>query len=213
MVKTKKMDSSEEVILKAAQEVFLEKGYQGARMQEIANRAGINKALLHYYFRSKERLYAHIFENVMSGFIGEWTEMFGKRMSVKETLAVFVDKFINVLKSNPNIGMFMAYELSMGGQTVSKVITNFMKDESNWGPWHLIDIINRGIQNGEIRSDVDARQLLLTLLGSCTYYFIAEPIIMSVFSGPLQIEKEQFLEERKQSILDTVLYGVLKDGE
>jgi len=213
MVNSQEFDTKEEVILKAAQEVFLEKGYQGARMQEIADRAGINKALLHYYFRNKERLYGHIFEGVMQQFIGAWTEVFSGEMSVKETLRVFIDKFIEVLRLNPNIGTFMAYELSMGGQTVSRVINNFMKDENNWGPWRLIKVISKGIDNGEINPEIDPRQLMLTLLGSCTYFFISEPIVINVFSGPLKIDRDIFLEERKKSILNTLLFGILKSGE
>ena len=60
-----KKDSTEDKILEAAKNVFVTKGMEGARMQEIADEAGINKALLHYYFRSKERLFEAIFSEVI----------------------------------------------------------------------------------------------------------------------------------------------------
>ena len=61
-------ESTEEKILKAAIDVFLEKGYDGARMKDIADRAKINKALLHYYFRSKENLFVTAFEQQFNMF-------------------------------------------------------------------------------------------------------------------------------------------------
>ncbi|MCB0293033.1 MAG: helix-turn-helix transcriptional regulator, partial [Calditrichaeota bacterium] len=62
---------TERKIVEAASTVFLEKGKTGARMQAIADRAGINKALLHYYFRSKDRLYQEVFERQVETFVGE----------------------------------------------------------------------------------------------------------------------------------------------
>ena len=64
MVKKEKDDSTEERILEAAKKVFIRNGMAGARMQDIADEAGINKALLHYYFRSKEKLFDEIFRKV-----------------------------------------------------------------------------------------------------------------------------------------------------
>ena len=60
---TEQEKNTEEVIFDAAEEVFIEKGFEGARMQEIAEKAGINKALLHYYYRTKEKLFKAIFES------------------------------------------------------------------------------------------------------------------------------------------------------
>ena len=60
---------TEKIIIKAAHEVFIEKGLQGARMQEIADRAGINKALLHYYFRSKDKLFDAVFQDIIKEII------------------------------------------------------------------------------------------------------------------------------------------------
>ena len=67
---------TKEKIIRVAHEVFLEKGLQGARMQEIADRAGINKALLHYYFRSKQSLFDAVFENVVKEVIPKFSKKF-----------------------------------------------------------------------------------------------------------------------------------------
>ena len=72
---TKPVDK-EELILKTAMGLFVERGWHGTKMQEIADRAGINKALLHYYFRSKEKLYKKIFEYLIWNNIGETIKIF-----------------------------------------------------------------------------------------------------------------------------------------
>jgi TetR/AcrR family transcriptional regulator len=69
MDKPNSYSETERKILQAAREVFQRKGLYGARMQEIADAAGINKALLHYYFRNKDKLFDAIFSDVFQNFI------------------------------------------------------------------------------------------------------------------------------------------------
>ena len=82
---------TEEKIIEAATKIFLEKGKDGARMQEIADRAGINKALLHYYFRSKEKLYQEVFSNELKHFFTSILGTIKERQDFKE----FIQTFIN----------------------------------------------------------------------------------------------------------------------
>ena len=87
---TDKDKSAEEKILKAARKVFVAKGFEGARMQEIANEAGINKALLHYYFRSKARLFEAIFDEAMSKFVPKIFETFTSDKKFLKKIEIFV---------------------------------------------------------------------------------------------------------------------------
>ena len=70
MVKEKRTATTEQQILEAARKIFREKGFEGARMQEIADAAKINKAMLHYYFRSKELLFQRICHCAMASKVG-----------------------------------------------------------------------------------------------------------------------------------------------
>lgn len=213
MVNSLVFGEKEEHILNIAMEVFTEKGFDGAKMQEIADRAGINKALLHYYFRNKERLYSHVFKMVFSKFMLNWTDIFGGEGSLKEVIRIFIDRFIDHIKKDPRIPMFIAHELGKGGGTVSSVIAEFSKQLPESGPWKLLVLIARAKEKGEIRSDVDPRQFIVTLLGACVYFFIAEPIITRLFSDPEPFDRERFLEERKESILHTLFHGIQLPGE
>ena len=76
--------STEKTILEAAKKVFLDKGFDGARMQEIADEAGINKALLHYYFRSKDKLFDAIFEEAFKQFLPNISDIMVSDISIEE---------------------------------------------------------------------------------------------------------------------------------
>src|SRR6478609_8715556 len=90
-------DDTETRILDAAHAVFLRSGTAGARMQEIADEAGVNKALLHYYFRNKERLAGAVFERVARGLFSRVGQVATADMEledkVRAIIAVYLDQF------------------------------------------------------------------------------------------------------------------------
>src|SRR6478735_10691909 len=97
----KKDLSTEEKILNAAKKVFLTKGMDGARMQDIADKAGINKALLHYYFRSKDKLFERIFIEEAQKFMPRVTHIMLSEMTLFEKIEKFVGEYIDTLIQNP----------------------------------------------------------------------------------------------------------------
>src|SRR5690606_32367118 len=103
---------TEERILDSARDVFHERGYDGARMQEIADRAGINKALLHYYFRSKDQLFETIFKATVSKFLPAVLQNLAGDETVSVKIHRFVSSYIDTLKANPFIAAFILHELN-----------------------------------------------------------------------------------------------------
>src|SRR3982751_3647938 len=93
--------STEEKILSAAKKAFLTKGMDGARMQDIADKAGINKALLHYYFRSKDRLFEMIFLEEARKFMPRIATIMLSELTLFEKIEKFVDQYIDTLSQNP----------------------------------------------------------------------------------------------------------------
>src|SRR5436309_11093265 len=94
MVNIKKDQSAEEKIIAAARKVFLSKGMDGARMQDIADEAGINKALLHYYFRSKDKLFEHIFMEVVAAFLPRIFAILESEATLFEKIEQFCSEYI-----------------------------------------------------------------------------------------------------------------------
>jgi TetR/AcrR family transcriptional regulator len=103
---------TESIIKEAAKEIFLQKGYDGARMQDIADKTGFNKALLHYYFRSKENLFDVIFFEQFGKMIKQVKEGLKGEMNLHDKIEFFVDNYISMLEKNPYLPLFVINELS-----------------------------------------------------------------------------------------------------
>ena len=104
--------TTEEKIYEAAKKVFLTKGLDGARMQEIADIAGINKALLHYYFRTKEKLYSEVVKNSASTFFPQIMTILLSELPFEVKIWTIVDKYINFLQHN-NLFVLKQYYLEV----------------------------------------------------------------------------------------------------
>lgn len=206
--------SKEEMILEAAMDEFIAQGWSGARMQSIADRAGINKTLLHYYFRSKENLYERIVYRTMNRLFSSILVKVKEKDDFEEFLRTFIDTLIDVTAANPRLPMFIMQELSRGGKSVINILSEVLAKSDPPVTRVILQTINRAVVEGKIR-DINPIQLVLTLLGSCLYFSMAEPIVMKIgaMNGFMDgFDKKAFLEERKKEIF-TVLYKGLRKGE
>ncbi len=201
----------EQLILQTAMDVFIEKGRHGAKMQEIADRAGINKALLHYYYRSKEKLYSKIFEFLVWRNIGDLLSLLDSDLSFPEYLRSFIFKYMDLLKKNPKIPLFILKELSEGGDVVQMVLKNLVKS-GMFDAAKAVAVIERGMEKGEIVPQ-DPLQVLATIVGSCLFYFIAEPIFKTLFVDEATFDRDHFIEERKESIYQILSFGLIPRGD
>ncbi|HAR63445.1 MAG: TetR family transcriptional regulator [Candidatus Margulisiibacteriota bacterium] len=203
--------SKEELIIKAAMDVFIEKGRSGARMQDIANRAGVNKALLHYYFRNKETLYEKIFETIFVRYFSQINILLEADVPFEESLRTFIYMYIDILRDNPKFVSFMCRELSEGGAVLNKQISNITKAIESIPPVKLIKLLENAQKDGNIIKG-NVRQLMITIIGACVYYFLAEPLIKILIVKD-SYDTSRFIEERKQSIFETIYYGIKPRGD
>jgi TetR/AcrR family transcriptional regulator len=202
--------SKEELILEAAMDEFIAHGWSGARMQSIADRAGINKTLLHYYYRSKENLYERIVYRTMEFFFGSVLKSVTGEKDFEGFLKTFINTLIDVAADNPRLPMFIMQELSRGGASVLAILNEVLNKSDPPVTAIMLRNINQAIQNGEIRK-VNPVQLIMTLLGSCLYFSMAEPIVMKIadMNGFLDnFDRKAFLEERKREIFETLYRGL-----
>ncbi|WEK35252.1 MAG: TetR/AcrR family transcriptional regulator [Candidatus Pseudobacter hemicellulosilyticus] len=205
MVEAKTDDSTEQKILEAARLVFLEQGMAGARMQDIADRAGINKALLHYYFRSKEKLFEVIFLEAATRFMPRVSILFEADMPVFDKLHAFTDAYISMLMENPFLPAFMIGEMQKQDPTV------FL--ERIWGGKRpAVQIfakqVEREIAAGIIKP-IQPAQLVINLMALCIFPFAARPMAKLVWD----INDQQFfalMNERKTSVADFIIDSIRK---
>ncbi len=194
-------ENTENQILVAAREVFIAKGFEGARMQEIADQAGINKALLHYYFRSKDKLFDAVFSEVALNLFPAMKQVLEAELGIKEKITFFVKNYIRTLQENPFIPAFVINTLNTNPERFLKFIK-----KSGINPLQLQEQIDDEVEKGMIRP-VKAEHLLVNLVSMCLFPFIARPIVQYIFEMNNE-EYQTYLESRQNEIIDFVLKSI-----
>jgi len=199
---------TETKILDAAKEVFQHKGLTGARMQEIADKAGINKALLHYYYRTKDKLFEKVFDLAFSVFIPKIRDIvLSTDKTVFEKIEFFVENYINLLQKHPYIPGFVINELNRNPEILVHVFEkNVQFKEMNLFEKfdnQLQDEVNKGI----IRS-VDSRNLMTNVIGLCIFPIVARPIIQGIMFNNNKEEYDVFLAQRKKFVTDFIINSI-----
>ncbi|MEJ2634191.1 MAG: TetR/AcrR family transcriptional regulator [Calditrichia bacterium] len=197
---------TEQKIIKAATEVFLQKGKEGARMQEIAGRAGINKALLHYYFRSKEKLYNQVFTKEVSQVFEDFFESIPLEKRMEDFLHTFVFNYIDHILKHPQVVRFMLWELESGAENLKEIFRGIYTSRQERTPLTIIQRIETAIQDGEIRP-LDSLQLLISIIGVCVYAFVAKPLLEALFPG-VNVTDPAFAEKRKKEVFNLIWNGI-----
>lgn len=197
--------NTEEKILEAAKRVFIRKGFDGARMQEIADEAGINKALLHYYYRSKDKLFDVIFNELLGKLTGTIQELLNTTDDIFELVDKFVDFYTDFLKKNPHIPIFILNEIYQNPERMKERIGksgNFPK------PTDMIMKFTKQVENGEIK-EVNPIYFILNMVSMCIFPFMARPMIQTVFNVP-DMMYDFMLDDRKAFIKETLINSIKK---
>jgi AcrR family transcriptional regulator len=191
-------ENTESQILNAAREVFIAKGLDGARMQEIADHAGINKALLHYYFRTKEKLFEAVFTEVAANLFPAIKQVLAAELAVKEKITFFVKVYLTGIRENPFIPAFVINTLNSNPDRFLKHIV-----KSGIDPRLLQKQIDAEAARGLIRP-VKAEHLVVNVIAMCIFPFVARPIVQNVFNMSND-EYRSYLDSRETEIVDFVL--------
>lgn len=180
-------------ILEAAKKIFIQKGFDGARMQEIADEAKINKSMLHYYFRNKEELFETIVDDNMQIMAPRLVEALQGEGSVIEKMEKFVCQYIDAISENPHFPLFFLYEISRHRLE----FINRAKGKYNMQPILLqfFQQITEEQQKG-ILKPIPPQQMMLSLISMVVFPFVAKPIFLNMMNLSENMFK-QMIEERK----------------
>ena len=196
-----KEQGAEHRILEAARKVFSRKGMAGARMQEVADEAGINKALLHYYFRSKQQLFEGVFKDSAQRQFGCVWDPLQQCDSLFPAIKAFVAAYLDKMIEDPLLPMFIANEMSRDPEGLAEFI-----DKGKEGRARFLRMVDEAHQCGEI-IDVDPRELLVNIMALCAHPFIARPMLKHVHG----IGDEAFrrmIQKRKQSVPEFIIRSI-----
>lgn len=195
--------NTEQLILKAAEREFLLKGYAGARTSAIAEAAGVTHAMLHYYFRTKDKLFDTILDrkikllrDVMLGSIGDADK------PLFQKLADTVSNHIDFLAANPDLPRFMVNEIFYNPARMQQILP-LMKAHAPQVVTNLQRQIDEMAARGECRR-VDAAMLMVDIVSLNVFSFMAAPMVESML-GDRFSDRASFVEQRKRENIDTIM--------
>ncbi len=204
MVKSEILENTEEKILEAAKKVFMRKGSAGARMQDIADEAGINKALLHYYFRSKEKLFEVIFREAAGTLMAGISKIFDAGdTDFFNQVRSFCRMYIKLGKDHPYLPIFVLHEMHTGD---GKVFRNIMASYKGKPFASVVTAIQKAVAAKKI-NPVDPMQLILNMLSLCMFPVIAKPMFLQV-SGVSEDRYNDLLESRSEEVSAFIINAI-----
>ena len=197
-----KDSNTEENILRAATSIFQKRGLAGARMQEIADEANINKAMLHYYYRSKQKLFEAVFMQAFKKLVPHINGIFNSEVSVFEKIRRFVDSYISFVVDNPYLPTFLIQEINNNPEFAKTFFSVNIAPE----PILFVQQISAEIKNG-VLMPIDPKLLLLNLFSLSAFPFVASGLVKEI----LKLDEESFntmMEERKTIIAELIINSI-----
>ncbi len=196
---------TEEKIFEAATDVFLEKGMDGARMQDIANHANINKALLHYYYRNKDKLFNAVFEKIAEKVFSKFAPVFDEKLSLEEKIKFFFREHISFLQKNPRLPSFILNEINRNPARFKKLLSNIDINRlwTTLEEQHRDELARYNITRDKIP------QLMTTIASISVFPFAARGILEGIFEK-MDIDFNEYLEQRKDYAAEFVIRAIMK---
>ena len=196
--------SVEQRILDAAKHVFITQGMAGARMQDIADAAGINKAMLHYYFRNKEKLFETIFAEAFENLFPKLQSILESDQSIFKKVELICIEYINQMQAMPYLPIFVLSEVNRQPDEFLKKMFGKRRPPIK----AFADTIEMAIQQKEIKP-IHPLQLLLNIISLSIFPFMAKPLLQHV-SGISKKQYDAMMEERKKMVPQIIIQSIKK---
>lgn len=188
---------SEQRILEAAKKVFVKKGLDGAVMQDIADAAQISRTALHYYFRSKEKLFKAVLQDLLNRLLPQLENIILQDIPFDRKLARFVEEYLDLMRSNPYLPNFIMNELNKNPEWMLERLSKF-----GFFSQRTRSIFEKEL--AQINRRIPAEQFVMNLISLCIFPFIAKPLIKAFYINGQPDAFDHFIEARKSFIIDTL---------
>lgn len=199
---TTKETNNEQLILEVAEREFLEKGFNNAKTTEIAKKAGVTHAMLHYYFRTKENLFDVIFHKKSEVIANTLIVSFNNDLPFLDRIKKGIEEHFDFIASNPLLPNFIFNEI-LNNEERKKRFVDIIKPKA----FHVVETlkveVDKEIKAGRIRN-IEPYDLILNIISMNAFIFIASPAL----KGVLDLNKKQyelFLQRRKAMNVDLIL--------
>lgn len=197
-----KDENTEEQILDAAKHIFQSKGMDGARMQEIADKAGINKAMLHYYYRSKQLLFEAVFKNAFSLLAPQLNTILNDDSCIEDKIKNFTVDYTTFMMKHPYLPNFIIQELNRNEDFILK-----LKENTGFPTLEKFkEKVTDEIKQGKI-IPIDADQLFVNIIALNIFPFLGKPLIKA-FTNKDDKSYKVFVEKRKTEVSNFIINAI-----
>lgn len=190
-------------ILSAAETVFHENGFKGARTTKIAERAKVSRTMLHYYYSTKEELFHEVLLNSFGFFIQHAQKLFEGEPELRDLIDRLIDLLSAALGEKPGLATFVVNILNSSPEIITGL--QIVKDEQL--PRLFDELLDKAREKGEIQSDIDGENLLLNIYGMLAMPYLGAPLIQFKENRD-QVGMQTFLKDRKDTIKSFVWNGL-----
>lgn len=195
-------------ILQAAVLEFAVHGKSGARMDRVAEMAGVNKAMIYYYFSSKDLLYEAVLRDVLEEIMARQVSFAANSLPLKERIPMIVSELIDFIDSRPHIHRLLIQEIISGGETFSRVANDVSPGEPIPFKTGVAGTIEAAMKQKIIRGD-NVVHVALNIISLCLFHTFFMPLIRVMWELTSD-DTSSFLEDRKRSINDLLVHGMFQ---
>jgi TetR/AcrR family transcriptional regulator len=202
-------EESRAAILQAAAQEFAEHGIAGARTDAIARQAGVNKALLYYYFKDKETLYGAVLDHAFSGMKTKVFQVLDSDLPPREKIMAYVGAYYDFIASNQIYPKLMQREMMRAREGHSAHIDRLVKTYFQPIYRRVGELLYKGIADGEFRQ-VDPAHFVASMVAMIVFYFSGAPVMQRIVGfNPLSPER---IAERRAAVLDFISAALFNPG-
>ncbi len=202
MSRRKHAKSSQDAVYEAALDEFAEYGLAGARVDRIARRAGINKAMIYYHFGSKQSLYDAIVKDIAETALAGVRGSIGRTATLEDVLLAMARSHVEGLGRGTRTSRILLHELAAGGRTFERIVAGLGAREELKSV--ITEMIEAGKREGRYR-DVDTLQAVISFLGMSIFYLMVSPMADKVWGTAGDAE---FKQRRPQAVVDLFMHGL-----
>jgi AcrR family transcriptional regulator len=202
------MADAKDKIFQTALKEFSKEGFGGARVERIAKNAGVNKAMIFYYFSSKQNLYQELLNHVMSKIFGQVSELISRETNAEFFFEKMTEVYIIFLSKHQDFIRMIALDMIQNPGNINRLLKTFFESRFESGPGLLFEKVRDWYEKGEI-TESDPLQFIINILSLNIFVFIGKPIFEAIFNVKID-EIDDFYQNRIKSVVNILKKGMLK---
>ena len=195
-------NETEQRILDSARKLFITKGYHATTTEDIANEANVNRTSLHYYFRSKDKLFELIFTEVLTQITKNLLKILSSNILFENKIRQIISAYIDILLQHPYFPDFVIHELTINPERMEKIVK---KHNHFFRSFLKFQVEIRKELKLKNRTDINPFEFTLNIASLCIFPFLSEPIITRISKSFGETEFIALMKKRKSDIADLVI--------